>query len=255
MGAFAEQPYFVRPHYVFNSGIGWSLPHWGAGNVYHEDDHGTPFYDFSTVDQTYDAIVGAGPEAARELAFTPRALVPDDAEAGFAFHPQPHAVEHLRGRALVIPAEGLPGSGAAWCVRWWSTASQRYGADHVRTWFWELWNEPDIDLLARHRRAVLRPLRRHGGSRQSRPPGCPWLAARPPPAISGRAGGAPAFLRAFLEHCARAGTPLDFVSFHTKGGRFSPWRVYGPIGGPPPEEAEPLRCVKMLREVRAFAQT
>ena len=24
---FAEQPYFVRSHYIFNSGIGWSLPH------------------------------------------------------------------------------------------------------------------------------------------------------------------------------------------------------------------------------------
>ena len=46
IGELAEQPYFVRPHYVFNSGIGWSLPHWGAGNVYHEDEHGTPYYDF-----------------------------------------------------------------------------------------------------------------------------------------------------------------------------------------------------------------
>jgi hypothetical protein len=27
----------VRSHYIFNSGIGWSLPHRGAGNVYHED--------------------------------------------------------------------------------------------------------------------------------------------------------------------------------------------------------------------------
>ena len=32
--AFAEQPYFVRSHYIFNSGIGWSLPHWGSGNVF-----------------------------------------------------------------------------------------------------------------------------------------------------------------------------------------------------------------------------
>jgi hypothetical protein len=37
---FAERPYYVRSHYIFNSGIGWSLPHWGAGNVYHEDGAG-----------------------------------------------------------------------------------------------------------------------------------------------------------------------------------------------------------------------
>jgi xylan 1,4-beta-xylosidase len=31
------------------------------------------------------------------------------------------------------------------------------------------------------------------------------------------AGSDPAFLRAFLEHCLRQGTPLDFVAFHAKG--------------------------------------
>ena len=41
-------------------GIGWSLPHWGAGNVYHEDAAGRPFYDFSIADQVYDAVVHAG---------------------------------------------------------------------------------------------------------------------------------------------------------------------------------------------------
>ena len=51
IGQFAEQPYYVRSHYIFNSGIGWSLPHWGAGNVYHEDAAGRPFYDFTIADQ------------------------------------------------------------------------------------------------------------------------------------------------------------------------------------------------------------
>jgi len=46
------------------------------------------------------------------------------------------------------------------------------------------------------------------------------------------------------------GAPLDFVSFHTKGARFVPWRVYGPLGGPPPERQSPS-MLKMLREVRA----
>src|ERR671919_525458 len=63
IGAFAEQPYYVRSHYIFTSGIGWSLPHWGAGNVYHEDADGRPFYDFSIADQVYDALVQAGHRA------------------------------------------------------------------------------------------------------------------------------------------------------------------------------------------------
>ena len=40
------------------------------------------------------------------------------------------------------------------------------------------------------------------------------------------------------------------MTFHTKGARFSPWRVYGPIGGPAPEQQSPS-SLKMLREVRA----
>ena len=89
IGQFAEQPYYVRSHYIFNSGIGWSLPHWGAGNVYHEDAAGRPFYDFTIADQVYDAVVEAGLRPLVELAFTPRALVPDDAEQRFRYEPSP----------------------------------------------------------------------------------------------------------------------------------------------------------------------
>ena len=39
-------------------------------------------------------------------------------------------------------------------------------------------------------------------------------------------------------------------AFHTKGARFVPWRVYGPLGGPAPERQSPS-ALKMLREVRA----
>src|SRR4051794_31130874 len=57
---FSGGGYHVRPHYVFCSGSGFGIPHWGSGNVYHEDDDGKPYYDFTIVDQAYDAIVGAG---------------------------------------------------------------------------------------------------------------------------------------------------------------------------------------------------
>ena len=248
IGEFAEQPYFVRPHYVFNSGIGWSLPHWGAGNVYHEDEHGIPYYDFTIVDQVYDAIVRAGLKPLVELGFTPRALVPEDAEAGFAYTRSPTQWSPYEAGLWSYPPRnyqkwgGLVRALVEHCV-------QRYGADHVRTWLWELWNEPDItywrgtvqqfcdlyDVTASAVKAAL-PEALVGGPTTTGDLG------------RGEAGG-PAFLRAFLEHCQRRGTPLDFVSFHTKGARFSPWRVYGPIGGAAPERQSPS-MLKMLREVR-----
>src|SRR3989442_6461207 len=79
IGAFAERPYYVRSHYIFNSGIAWSLPHWGAGNVYHEDAAGRPFYDFSIADEVYDAVVEAGAWPLGELAVPPRAPLPQGA--------------------------------------------------------------------------------------------------------------------------------------------------------------------------------
>ena len=85
IGGFAETPYHVRPHNIFNSGTGLGLPHWGSGNVYHEDADGKPYYDFTIADLTYDAVVGAGHHPLVELAFTPLALVPEEAKTEFPF--------------------------------------------------------------------------------------------------------------------------------------------------------------------------
>ncbi len=89
-------------------------------------------------------------------------------------------------------------------------------------WLWEVWNEPDIDYwhgtpeeydklydvtAAAVRHAL--PGARVGGPESTGPYG----------------GKSEAFLRQFLEHCARGpnpatggtGAPLDFISFHPKG--------------------------------------
>jgi xylan 1,4-beta-xylosidase len=246
--AFAEQPYFVRSHYIFNSGIGWSLPHWGAGNVYHEDAAGRPFYDFAIADQVYDAVVHAGHQPLVELAFTPRALVPDGADKTFPFEPSPTQWSPYEAGLWAMPPKdyrkwgGLVQALVEHCVA-------RYGAAHVRGWLWELWNEPDIfywrgtpkefyalyDVTAAAVKAAL-PDAAVGGPTTTGDLG------------PGRRGNE--ILRGFLDHCARTGAPLDFVSFHTKGGRFTPWRVYGPLGGPAPTLESPS-SLKMLREVRA----
>jgi xylan 1,4-beta-xylosidase len=98
----------------------------------------------------------------------------------------------------------------------------RYGDAEVKTWLWEVWNEPDIaywqgtpeeyfklyDYAADAVRRAL-PEARVGGP-DSTGPGRPKAAE---------------FLRQFLQHCdtginyatGKAGSPLDFISFHPKG--------------------------------------
>ncbi len=241
-GGLASSGFHVRPHYVFCSGNGFGLPHWGSGNVYHEDEHGQPYYDFTIVDQVYDAIVGAGNHVLVELAFTPRDLLPPEA-AEFTVPDSPTVYSAYEHGAWAYPPRdydrwaGLVAAHAQHCL-------ERYGADEVDTWLWELWNEPDIfywrgtpeqfyelySVTAAAVRSVL-PDAKVGG-----------------PAVT---GGGVRFLRGFLAHVADRHDPLDFVSFHTKGSAFTPWRVYGPTGGPAPVQENPSTH-KMLGEVRSL---
>ena len=97
----------------------------------------------------------------------------------------------------------------------------RYGRQQVSTWYFEVWNEPDIiywhgtpeeyfklyDYAAAGVKAAL-PDAKVGG-----------------PASTGPSGAkSSAFLESFLEHCSREKSgadgkpiPLDFISFHPKG--------------------------------------
>jgi xylan 1,4-beta-xylosidase len=106
--------------------------------------------------------------------------------------------------------------------QWVKHCVERYGKDEVLTWYWELWNEPDIfywhgtaeeyDKLYDYTAAAIKgvlPQARVGG-----------------PATTGPAAPrAAAFLRQFLEHCARGknyatgktGAPLDLITYHAKG--------------------------------------
>jgi xylan 1,4-beta-xylosidase len=247
---FLETPYTVRAHNLYTSGPGRGLPHWSSGNVYHEDVDGRPGYDWSVADPVFDAWVTHGCRPIVELGFCPKALVP--AAASLPFQPMP---------SLYSPYESGLWSWPPRDYRRWHDLVQatvrryrdRYGPDVVRTWYWELWNEPDIsywqgsveeycslyDVTVEAVTSIL-PEAQVGG-----------------PATTG--GGAP-FLSEFLTHCdsgANAatggqGTRLDFVSFHTKGAAFHPWRTYGPIGpdgAQTPESASPS-TTKMLSDIR-----
>lgn len=238
----SDAGYHVRPHYVFCSGSGFGLPHWGNGNVYHEAADGTVTYDFTIVDQTYDAIVGAGHHVLVEIAFTPRDLLGPEADE-LVVMDSPTVYSSYEAGAWAYPPRDY--------TRWGDLVAAlarhclvRYGSDEVSTWLWELWNEPDIfywrgtpeqfhDLYTVTAEAVRRVLPE---------------AAVGGPAVTGNGGD---FLRGFLTHTSTHDVPLDFVSFHTKGSSFTPWRVYGPTGGPAPAQLSPS-STKMLSEIRTL---
>ena len=218
LSALSAQPVYVRTHNLFTSGDGTASLKWGSTNVYTEDAAGRPIYSWDIVDHIFDTYRQQGIRPLVELGFMPQAL---------STHPEPYRHTFPQG-----PVNGIY---TGWAYppkdyRKWSELvfqfvhhlRERYGDAALRTWLWEVWNEPDIGywkgtpdeyfkLYDYSVEAVLRafPDARIGGPDSTGP-----LSPR-----------AVEFLRKFLEHCAhepnnatgKIGTRLDFISFHPKG--------------------------------------
>jgi xylan 1,4-beta-xylosidase len=247
--AVMETPYTVRAHNLYTSGPGRGLPHWSSGNIYHEDAQGRRLFDWSVADPVFDAWVEHGCRPIVELGFCPRALVPE--AATLPFTPMPSAYGSYEAGLWAWPPRDFE--------RWRELVAatvrhyrDRYGLDVVRAWYWELWNEPDISYW---QGTVEEYCQLYDITVAA------VTSELPETQVGGPAttGGGSAFLERFLAHCESGtnaatggrGTRLDFISFHTKGAAFDPWRTYGPLG---PEGAETSKRAspstrKMLSEV------
>jgi xylan 1,4-beta-xylosidase len=212
-------PVFVRTHNLLTTGDGTPALKWGSTNAYTERPDGTPRYDWTIVDRIFDTYIERKMKPLVEIGFMPRALStkPDPYQhdwapglnynriyTGWAYPPS----DYNKWRDLVS--------------EWVRHTVQRYGRREVETWYWEVWNEPDIgywqgtpqefqklyDYAADGVKRAL-PTARIGGPHMTGPNGARTQK----------------LFREFLEHCLRGtnyatgktGSPLDFVAFHAKG--------------------------------------
>ena len=175
---------YIRFHAIFHDVL---------GTVKVQD--GKIVYDWTKIDQLYDALLAKGIKPFVELGFTPEAMKTSDLTIfywkGNTSHPK---LEPWRD---LIDA----------FVR---HVRQRYGADEVRTWFFEVWNEPNLDgfwekadqaayfelydVTARAIKAI-DPVLRVGGPSTA---GAAWVPE-------------------FLAHVKQSGSGVDFVTTHTYG--------------------------------------
>jgi xylan 1,4-beta-xylosidase len=93
------------------------------------DQAGERIDSFFNADQVMDFLVGIGMRPFVELSLMPEALASG-----------PETVFHYRGN--VTPPED-PGAWAGLVERLLTHWVERYGADEVRQWFFEVWNEPN----------------------------------------------------------------------------------------------------------------
>ena len=216
---FNQVPVYVRAHNMLTSGDGSAALKWGSTNAYTEDDKGNAVYNWSIVDSIFDTYIQNGMKPIAEIGFMPEAL---------SIKPQPYRHYWKPGHPYDEIYTGWaypPKDYTKWgtlVYEWVKHSINRYGEAEVKTWWWEVWNEPNIsywkgteeeyfmlyDYAADAVKRAL-PAARIGGPTSTGPG---WDKAN-------------LFLKHFLDHCAngknhvtgKKGAPLDYISFHAKG--------------------------------------
>jgi len=179
---------YVRFHAIFHDETGF----------YDEDTNGNPKYNFSYVDQIYDGLLANHVRPFIELSFTPKKLASD-----------PNALHPFWYKQNVAP----PKDWSKWeqlVETFTRHLVERYGIEEVAQWYFEVWNEPNLDfwsgspkeetyyeLYDRAARAIKRV-----NSRLR---------------VGGPATAQAAWVDRFLAHCKEKNVSVDFASTHVYG--------------------------------------
>ena len=116
---------YIRFHAIFHDEVG----------LYDEDNEGKPVYNFSYIDQIYDGLLENGVRPFIELSFMPKKLAAAQVLHPFWYQP------------IVSPPKD-------W-MKWKDLVSHfaqhlvdHYGIEEVSHWYFEVWNEPNLDFWA-----------------------------------------------------------------------------------------------------------
>ena len=141
IAALSYVPVYVRAHSLLVTGDGKAALKWGSTNAYTEDANGNPVYDWRIVDSIFDTYIKLGMKPLAQIGFMPEAL---------STHPQPYKHNWKPGDKYGDIFTGwahTPKDYKKWAAlvyAWVEHSVKRYGKKEVESWYWELWNEPDI---------------------------------------------------------------------------------------------------------------
>jgi len=219
LAAASPVPVYVRMHNLLTTGDGTAALKWGSTNAYTEDAAGKPHYDWTIVDRILDTLLERRMKPLVEIGFMPEALSVKPQPYRHSWAPEQQYRDIFTGWAYPPKDHG---KWSELIYQWVRHSVEKYGKAEVESWYWEVWNEPNIGYwqgtpeeyhklydysVAAVKRAL--PTARVGGP-HSTGPGSEQAAK---------------FLRDFLEHVVRGknyatgqtGSPIDYVGFHAKG--------------------------------------
>ena len=219
LAALSPVPVRMRVHNLLTTGDGTAALKWGSTNAYTEDASGKPIYNWHLVDSIFDTYVKLGMKPYAQIGFMPEALSThpkpyrhywkpgdnyDDVYTGWAYPPK----DYNKWEELVY--------------QWVKHCVQRYGQAEVESWYWEVWNEPNIGYWKGSMQEFFKlyDYAAHGVKRA-----LPTAHVGGPEVAGGSSPGGMKFLNAFIKHCiadtnyatGKIGSPIDVISFHAKG--------------------------------------
>jgi xylan 1,4-beta-xylosidase len=179
----------VPGHGIFNDDVG----------VYHETN-GQPAYTWGNLDKIFDYITSIGMDPLIEIGFMPKDLASGTKTFGW-YGGSPGNVT-------------LPKDWMRWGDFIFNVAKHcidRYGVDRVRTWNWEVWNEPDLPRGDFFQGSIQDYFTLYDTTLQGLPKADLQLrVGGPSVAISGNN-----WISDFIDHCMANQVKLDFISWHS----------------------------------------
>jgi len=220
ISALSPVPVYVRVHNILTTDEGVPGLKWGSTNAYTEDKDGNPVYDWTTVDKIFDSFIERGMKPIVELGFMPKAL---------STHPEPYRHNWPKNPDIMELSTGWafpPNDYNKWeelVYQFTKHCILRYGEKEIESWYWEVWNEPDISIYWKGTTEEYFKLYDYAVSGVRR--AFPKAKVGGPTTTDPRNEDAARFYRAFLQHCldgnnyvtGKKGSPLDYITFHAKG--------------------------------------
>jgi len=176
---------YIRMHGLLTDDMG----------VYKEDSQGNPQYNFQYIDVLYDYIISIGMKPFVELGFMPSALASGSKTIfwwrGNVTPPKDYSKWEGLIRNMVLHF------------------TERYGSDEIKTWYFEVWNEPNLSGFWSGTQEEYFKLYEHSVRAIK--------SVNKEYRVGGPATAGAAWVPEMIDFCRRNALPLDFISTHSYG--------------------------------------